>query len=57
MRPVRPGREAASDAAPIPLAAPVTPDQILVTYTVEAGSPSEANLRLPASWNAEAPIR
>ncbi|MEV0404611.1 helix-turn-helix transcriptional regulator [Actinoallomurus sp. NPDC050550] len=32
-------------------------DQVLVTYTVEAGSPSEANLRLLASWNNEAPVR
>ncbi|GAA4636638.1 helix-turn-helix transcriptional regulator [Actinoallomurus vinaceus] len=36
---------------------PDDPDQILVTYTVEAGSPSEANLRLLASWNSEAPVR
>ncbi|WP_433181899.1 helix-turn-helix transcriptional regulator [Actinoallomurus sp. CA-150999] len=36
---------------------PDDPDQVLVTYTVEAGSPSEANLRLLASWNSEAPVR
>ncbi|GAB3985364.1 helix-turn-helix transcriptional regulator [Actinoallomurus acanthiterrae] len=36
---------------------PDDPDQVLVTYTVEAGSTSEANLRLLASWNTEAPVR
>jgi transcriptional regulator with XRE-family HTH domain len=31
---------------------PGDPDQLLVTYTVEPGSPSEQNLRLLASWTA-----
>ena len=31
---------------------PGEPDQLMVTYTVEPGSPSEANLRLLASWSA-----
>ncbi|WP_130383325.1 helix-turn-helix transcriptional regulator [Kribbella sp. VKM Ac-2569] len=31
---------------------PGEPDQLLVTYTVEPGSPSEQNLRLLASWTA-----
>jgi len=31
---------------------PGDPDQLLVTYTVEPGSPSEQNLRLLASWAA-----
>ncbi|MGW7685622.1 helix-turn-helix transcriptional regulator [Kribbella sp. NPDC054772] len=31
---------------------PGDPDQMLVTYTVEPGSPSEQNLRLLASWSA-----
>ncbi|GAA4610190.1 hypothetical protein GCM10023195_41620 [Actinoallomurus liliacearum] len=35
---------------------PDDPDQVLVTYTVEANSPSETNLRLLASWNTEAPV-
>ena len=35
---------------------PDDPDQVLVTYTVEANSPSETNLRLLASWNSEAPV-
>ncbi|MEV5752190.1 helix-turn-helix transcriptional regulator [Actinoallomurus sp. NPDC052308] len=35
---------------------PDDPDQVLITYTVEANSPSETNLRLLASWNTEAPV-
>ncbi len=31
-------------------------DQVLVTCTVKANSPSEANLRLLAAWTAEAPV-
>ncbi|TDW90706.1 helix-turn-helix protein [Kribbella pratensis] len=31
---------------------PGEPDQLLVTYTVDPGSPSEQNLRLLASWTA-----
>jgi hypothetical protein len=31
---------------------PGEPGQLLVTYTVEAGSTSEQNLRLLASWTA-----
>ena len=36
------------------LRAPDDPDQTLVTYTAEAGSPSEASLRLLASWASTA---
>ena len=36
---------------------PDDPDQVLVTCTVEAGSPSEANLRLLGSWNTDMPVR
>jgi transcriptional regulator with XRE-family HTH domain len=35
---------------------PDAPDQMLVTYTAEAGSPSETSLALLASWAESAPI-
>ncbi|MEU4243932.1 helix-turn-helix transcriptional regulator [Actinoplanes sp. NPDC026619] len=35
------------------LRAPDDPDQTLVTYTAEPGSPSEASLRLLASWQSQ----
>jgi hypothetical protein len=37
------------------LRAPDDPDQTLVTYTAEPGSPSDASLRLLASWQTTAP--
>lgn len=37
------------------LRAPDDPDQTLVTYTAEPGSPSEASLRLLASWHSTGP--
>lgn len=33
------------------------PDQVLITYTVEAGSPSESALRLLTSWRADTPAQ
>lgn len=35
------------------LRAPDDPDQTLITYTAEPGSPSEASLRILASWQTE----
>ena len=35
---------------------PDAADQVLVTYTAEAGSPSETSLRLLASWAASEPV-
>jgi hypothetical protein len=37
------------------LRAPDDPDQTLVTYTAEPGSPSQASLRLLASWHVTTP--
>jgi hypothetical protein len=37
------------------LRAPDDPDQTLVTYTAEPGSPSQASLRLLASWHTTGP--
>lgn len=37
------------------LRAPDDPDQTLVTYTAGPGSPSEASLRMLASWHTETP--
>ena len=34
----------------------IEPDQCLVTYTVEPGSPSEQALRLLASWTEPAAV-
>jgi hypothetical protein len=34
------------------LAVPNAPEQTLITYIAEPGSPDEAALRLLASWNA-----
>jgi hypothetical protein len=36
---------------------PIDGDQILVTYTVEANSPSEAALRLLGNWTAPLPVQ
>jgi transcriptional regulator with XRE-family HTH domain len=35
------------------LAVPDRPDQLMIAYTAEPGSPSEERLRLLASWNAD----
>lgn len=38
------------------LRAPDGPDQTLVTYTAEPGSPSQESLRMLGSWHLTAPV-